>query len=112
MLALYRYEDKELRKLHLGQWFNCKHSSVDEIDQFLKNDFRRARLKKSNDILNALAERKIGTRDSKIIDKIIAPNGSRYFELRIWWKDKDDHFSMVINSAKLEQEVKVCLTDE
>ena len=111
-MALYRYEDANLRQLHLGQWFSCKSSSVDKINEHLRNDFRRARLKNSTEILNALAEMRIGTRNTNVIDGLIAPNGSRYFELRIWWKDKDDHFAEVINSAKLENELKISVTGE
>jgi hypothetical protein len=100
-MALYCYEDVGLRQLRLGQWFSCKSSSVDKINEHLRNNFRRTRLKNSAEILNALAEMRIGTRDSNVINEFIAPSGSRYFELRIWWKDKGDYFTEVINSANL-----------
>jgi len=105
-ITLYRYEDAKFRRLRLGQWFSCKRSSVDKINNYLKNDFRRARLKNSSDVLKALAEQKLGTQDAEIIKDVIAPGGSRRFELRIWWKDKDEYFSEVINSA-IREEVKI-----
>ena len=85
---------------------------MDKINEHLRNDFRRARLKNSTEILNALAEMRIGTRNSNVINELIAPSRSRYFELRIWWKNKDDHFAEVINSAKLENELKISVTGE
>jgi len=111
-MALYCYEDVGLRQLRLGQWFSCKSSSVDKINEHLRNNFRRTRLKNSAEILNALAEMRIGTRDSNVINEFIAPSGSRYFELRIWWKDKGDRFSELINSAKLKEELKISVTGE
>lgn len=110
VIALYRYEDAELRQLTLGEWFRCENSSVDRINEHLKNNFQGVKLKSSTEILKDLSKKKIGTQDVNVMNNFIAPKENRFFELRIRWKDKGDYFAMVINSAKLKQQLEVHLT--
>jgi len=85
-LLLYQYLDRIAHNLEPFAWQVCSGHSLIDLKAWLK-DGSFPQLSGSKEILLALGTNKIGTSDAGILDTVIAPQISRYLEVRIDWPD-------------------------
>lgn len=85
-LMLYKYLDKEKKKLHPFEWQLTSGTSMADVLQWLRSGIFPA-LKKSREVLNALVNGKIGTDDPEVIEREITPPMKRTsLTIRVHWK--------------------------
>jgi hypothetical protein len=87
VLVLYQYFDQiERRRLSPFQWQLTSGSTVENVSHWLKtNQFPD--LQRSNQIIGALAQDRIGTDNKKVISEFIAPPSRPSLEIRVRWRD-------------------------
>jgi hypothetical protein len=85
-LLLYSYTDVERHLLSDFQWQLCSSVSFPKVESWLKGDVFPSLLD-SADILRRLGNGDIGTDDSRIVDEIIAPEGSAALIITIGWPE-------------------------
>lgn len=100
-LLLYRYRDRAARALEPFKWQVCSGYALDDVIAWLHHG-NFPETVGSPEILRALASDRIGTSDRQIIETIIAPETSRWLEVRIDWPDGRPPQSVVRVLSKSE----------
>lgn len=115
-LLLYQYNDKERKKLNTFNWQICSNVSIEDAKRWLKlGEFPS--LIKSSSLINHLGTGKIGTDDSKTLDKVIQPTGKPRFSIMISWPPGKKPSSEIeiepwlIKRTKMLQKQKVQVTN-
>ncbi len=102
-LLLYRYLDLRRTELDKFTWQLGHGAALDEVLGWLSND-SFPELMTSSAVILALGEGEIGTDDWDILERIIAPIGNRYLEIRIDWPNGGPSGEVEVLSRQESQE--------
>lgn len=107
-IVLFQYLDNDRRKLSEFLWQFAAENSIEDVTRWLKTG-QFPDLHRSAQILESLAQDRIGTDDKKIIAEFIAPPTRPSLEIRVTWRDGDGPGSTVHThvNAHVEQHVIV-----
>lgn len=87
-LLLYRLKGKQLSEFEPLRWQLCRDHLVTEIKEWFRSSLFPQE-QSSAEVLKKLFDGKIGTKDARIIESVIAPikGDCRSIEVRIFWPD-------------------------